>query len=74
MLRIAMKPEQPTNDETLSQAIALIDPSHTLVLGTELSDTIRYMILGWIEQFGPEYALQMAQSCEKHLERWQKFV
>jgi hypothetical protein len=58
----------------MSQAIALIDPSHTLVLGTELDDTIRYMILGWIEQFGPEYALEMAQSCEKYLERWEKFM
>jgi hypothetical protein len=67
-----MEPKQPTNDDILSQAMALIDPSRTLVLGTELDGTIRYMILGWIEQFGPEYALQMAQSCEKHLERWGK--
>jgi len=69
-----MEPEQPNNGDILQQAMALIDPYHTLVLGTELDDTIRYMILGWIEQFGPEYALQMAQSCEKHLERWGKFI
>jgi hypothetical protein len=69
-----MEPDQSNNAKTMSQAIALIDPSHTLVLGTELDDTIRYMILGWIEQFGPEYALEMAQSCEKHLERWGKFM
>ena len=67
-----MEPERPNNGDILIQAMALIDPSHSLVLGTELDDTIKYMILGWIEQFGPEYALQMAQSCEKHLERWGK--
>ena len=64
-----MIPEQPKEDEIFHQAMALIDPSHSLVLGTEIDNTIRYMILGWIEQFGPEYALQMAHSCEKHLER-----
>ena len=67
-----MEPKQPTHEDILSQAMALIDPSRNLMLGTELDGTIRYMILGWIEQFGPEYALQMAQSCEKHLERWGK--
>lgn len=69
-----MEPEQPINLDILLQAMALIDPSHTLVVGTEACDTIRNMIFAWVEEFGPEYALQMAQSGEKHLERWQKFV
>ena len=68
-----MEKEQPNNDDTLLQAMALIDPLNSLVRGTEAYDTIRDMIFGWIEHFGPEYALQMAQSGEKHLERWQKF-
>ena len=69
-----MEPEPPFNDDILLQAMALIDPSHTLVLGSEAYDAITDMIFGWVEEFGPEYALQMAQSGEKHLERWRKFV
>lgn len=69
-----MGPEHPFNDDFFLQAMALIDPSHTLVLGTEAYDTIKDMIFSWVEEFGPEYALQMAQSGEKHLERWRKFV
>ena len=69
-----MEPEQPNHLDTLLQAMALIDPSSTLVAGTEAYDTIRNMIFGWIEEFGPEYALQMAQSGENHLERWRKFI
>jgi hypothetical protein len=69
-----MEPEQPVNLDILLQAMVLIDPSNTLVVGTEAYDTIRNMIFGWIEEFGPEYALQMAQSGESHLERWRKLI
>jgi len=65
-----MIPEQPKEDEIFHQAIALIDPSHTLVLGTESYDSIRDMILGWIDQFGPNNTLDMAKKGAVHLDMW----
>jgi len=68
-----MMPEQPKEDDTFLKAMAFIDPSHTLVLGAETYDSIRDMFLGWIDQFGPDYILDMAKKGANHLEMWQKY-
>ena len=60
--------------DSLSDALALIDPAGTLVPGTEAYDTIRDMILGWMDRCGPEYARCMAKIGAKHLDRWLKFI
>lgn len=51
-----------------------IDPDATLVPGTLEYDTIKDMIICWLEQCGPEYALFMAEVGAKHLDRWRKLL
>jgi hypothetical protein len=63
----------PSEKDTLSQALELIDPSGTLQPGTEQYDYIRDMIQRWIDECGPENALQMAQKGAKHLDHWLKY-
>ena len=67
--------QQRTDHErdSLSDALALIDPAGTLVPGTEAHDAIRDMILGWMDRCGPGYAIGMAQKGAKHLDRWMKY-
>ena len=67
-------PLQPNEDNVIAQAIKLIDPSGTLVPGTEEYDTIRCMIQGWIRQYGQSRALCMARLGAKHLDGWRKFL
>ncbi len=68
-----MQPERTDqDDETVSKAMALIDPSGTLVPGTEAYDTIRDMMLKWIEGCGPDNALHMARQGANHLDLWMK--
>jgi hypothetical protein len=67
-------PQQPYEDNVLAQAIKLIDPSGTLVPGTEDYATIRLMIQGWIGQYGRNRALCMARLGAKHLNSWRKFL
>ena len=67
-------PQQSSDDKVLAQAFKIIDPSGTLVPGTQPYDTIRDMIQSWIDQCGPEKALDMARTGAKHLEGWRKFL
>jgi len=67
-----MIPEQPKEDEIFHQAMDYIDPFHTLMLGTESYDSVRDMILGWIDQFGPNDTLHMAKKGAMHLDMWLK--
>jgi hypothetical protein len=67
-----MIPEQPKEDEIFHQAMAFIDPSHILLLGTDAYDSISDMVLGWIDQFGPNDALDMAKKGAVHLDMWLK--
>ena len=67
-------PQQPNDDNVLAHAFKIIDPSGTLVPGTESYKTIKDMIQGWIDQCGPEKALDMARTGAKHLEGWRKFL
>lgn len=67
-------PPQPNEDNVLAQAFKLIDPSGTLVPGTEPQDTIKLMLEGWIRQYGPNHALCMARLGAKHLDSWRKFL
>ena len=67
-------PQQPKEDNVLAQAFQLIDPSGTLVPGTEDYDTIKLMIQSWIRQYGRNRALCMARLAAKHLDGWRKFL
>ena len=67
-------PQQPSDDSVLAQAFKLIDPSGTLVPGTEDYDTIKLMIQGWIREYGRNRALCMARLGAKHLNGWRKFL
>ena len=58
--------------DTVHEAMKLIDPSGTLVPGTEAYDAVRGMVLEWIDQCGPDYALDMAERSAKHLDLWLK--
>ena len=66
--------QQPASqdDDTVSKAMALIDPSGTLVPGTEEYDLIRDMIVKWIAGCGPDSALYMARQGANHLDKWMK--
>ena len=60
------------NDETITKAMALIDPSGTLVPGTDEYDLIRAMIVKWIDGCGPDNALYMARQGAEHFDKWIK--
>ena len=67
--------KQPANrNSLLSDALTLIDPSGTLVPGTDAHDTIRCMLEGWIRHYGADRALCMARLGRKRLTRWRKFL
>lgn len=66
-----MQPQRTDQDgDTISKAMALIDPSGTLVSGTEEYELIRDMIVRWIEGCGPDNALYMARQGASHLDQW----
>ncbi len=67
-------PQQPNEDSTLNMALKLIDPSGTLVPGTEDYDTVKLMIQGWMREYGRNRALCMARLGAKHLNSWRKFL
>lgn len=68
-----MKEQQTDKDDrTCSEALKLMNPSGTLVPGTDEYDLIRDMILGWIDECGPDCALDMARKGVKHLDSWLK--
>ena len=67
--------KHPINrNNPLPDALKMIDPSGTLVPGTEEHETVSYMLQGWIDQSGPDKALCMARMCRKRLGRWRKFI
>jgi hypothetical protein len=67
-------PPQPNEENVLSEAFKLIDPSGTLVPGSDAHDTIRCMLRGWIHQYGKSRALCMARLGRNRLGRWRKFL
>ena len=67
---MAKKLERETEVETITKALTLIDPSSTLVPGTDEYGTIKDMILGWIKECGQDCALDMARKGAKHLDSW----
>ena len=64
--------ERNTEKNTLSRALKIIDPSGTLVPGTDEYESIKDMILKWMDECGSDYALNMARRGGKHLDRWLK--
>jgi hypothetical protein len=67
-------PQQPNEDSTLNMALRLIDPSGTLVPGTEDYDTVKLMIQGWMREYGRNRPLCMTRLGAKHLNSWRKFL
>lgn len=59
--------------DTIREAMKLMDPSGTLQPGTMAYKTMRDMILRWVNECGPEYALCMAKVGAEHFERWRKY-
>ena len=71
------------NEDTLSEAVNrsclrpadlrhLIDPEGMLVPGIRQYNTIRDMLNQWIQEYGPEKALDEAEKSAKHLKTWWK--
>ena len=52
--------------------MALIDPSGTLVPGTDEYDMIMDMVVKWIDGCGPDNAIYMARQCAMHFDKWIK--
>jgi hypothetical protein len=50
-----------SKNDTINEAMKLIDPSGTLVPGTDEYDTIKDMLAVGIDVCGPDYALHMAK-------------
>jgi hypothetical protein len=61
-------------NDTLSEALKLIDPSSTLVPGSSQYEVIVEMIESRIRKHGPEEALEMARTGARHLSGWRKFL
>ena len=59
--------------DIIREAMKLMDPSGTLQPESVAYDMIRDMILRWIGEAGPEYALCMAKVCAERFERWRKY-
>jgi hypothetical protein len=71
---VAEKLERNTEDDTLSRALKIIDPTGTLEPGTRQYCRIRSMIREWIDHCGTDYAICMARVGSEHLDRWRKFL
>ena len=69
-----MEDQPATGTDPLSNALKLIDPTGTLVPGSQEHDTVSYMLQGWIDRNGPDQALCMARMGATHLESWRKFL
>ena len=67
---MAKELEPEIENDALTKALTLIDPSGILVPGTEEHDSIRDMIRGWIDECGPVHALAMARKGAEHLGSW----
>jgi hypothetical protein len=61
-------------NDTLSEALKLIDPSGSLEPGTNPYSVIVEMIESWIHQHGPYAALEMARKSARHLDVWRKHL
>ena len=59
------------SNDTLNEALRLIDPEGMLVPGTRQHDRIREMIEIWLRRHSPEEVLEMARYSAKYLKvRW----
>ena len=59
-------------NDTLYEALKLIDLEGMLVPGTRQYDSIKEMLEIWIRQHGPDEALEMARNSAKYLKVWWK--
>jgi len=53
-------------NDTINEAIKLIDPKGMLVPGTRQHDRIREMIEIWLGRHSPEEVLEMARNTQTH--------
>jgi len=61
-------------NDTLNEALRLIDPDGTLVPGTRQHDRIREMVEIWLRRHSPEEVLEMARNRAKYLNVWWKVL
>lgn len=57
-------------DELINKALKQMDPEDTLLENIGDRDRIREMIGGWIDQYGNDSALRMAQRSNRYLKAW----
>ena len=60
---------KPTNVryQTLSKALAIIDPKGVLMPGTEVYNRVTEMILSWMAEMEPDEVLRMSQGSRRLL-------
>jgi hypothetical protein len=61
-------------NDTLNEAIKLIDPEGMLVPGTRQYASIMEMLEIWLRQHSPDKALEMARNSAKYLKVWWKVL
>ncbi len=61
-------------NDTLNEAIKLIDPEGMLIPDTRQYDRIWEMLEIWLRQHGPEETLEMARYSAKYLKVWWKVL
>jgi hypothetical protein len=61
-------------NDTINEALKLIDPEGMLIPGTRQYDSIKEMLEIWIRQHGPEETLEMARNSAKYLKVWWKVL
>jgi len=61
-------------NDTITEALRLIDPEGMLVPGTRQHDRIREMVEIWLRQHSPDEVLEMARNSAKYLKVWWKVL
>ena len=58
------------SNDTLNEALKLIDPKRMLIPGIRQYDRIREMIEIWLRQHSPDEVPEMARNIAKYLKVW----
>ena len=61
-------------NDTIIEAIKLVDPEGMLIPGTRQYDRIWEMLEIWLRQHGPDTTLEMARNSAKFLKMWWKVL
>ena len=61
-------------NDTINEALKLIDPEGMLIPGTRQYDSIKEMLEFWIRQHGPVETLEMSRNSATYLKVWWKVL